>query len=59
MSSDIDRQKLLIEMVMRQTQYTYEEAAEQLEKSNNNYITVVCMVECYNNFTPKTLWKRR
>ena len=41
MSSDIDRQKLLIEMVMRQTQYTYEEAAEQLEKSNNNYITVI------------------
>lgn len=41
MNSDIDRQKLLIEMVMRQTQYTYEEAAYQLEKHNNDYIKVI------------------
>lgn len=41
MNSDIDKQKLLIEMVMRQTQYTYEEAAEQLEKHNNDYIKVI------------------
>ncbi len=41
MNSDIDRQKLLIEMVMRQTQYTYEEAADQLEKHNNDYIKVI------------------
>ena len=41
MNSDIDRQKLLIEMVMRQTQYTYEEAADQLEKYNNDYIKVI------------------
>lgn len=41
MNSDIDKQKLLIEMVMRQTQYTYEEAADQLEKYNNDYIKVI------------------
>ena len=41
MSSNIDRQKLLIEMVMRQTQYTYEEAAEKLEKCDNNYVIVI------------------
>ncbi len=41
MSSSVDRQKLLIEMVMRQTQYTYEEAAEKLEACNNDYMTVI------------------
>lgn len=41
MSDGIDKQKLLIEMVVRQTQYTYEEASEKLEECNNNYLTVI------------------
>jgi hypothetical protein len=36
-----DRQRLLIEMVMRQTGYTYEKANEKLELCDNNYITVI------------------
>ena len=39
--SNIDKQKLLVEMVMRQTQYTYEEASNELDKHNNNYISVI------------------
>ena len=38
MTSSIDREKLLIEMVMRQTEYSYEEASEKLKINNNNYI---------------------
>lgn len=33
--------KLLIEMVMRQTNYSFEEAEEELVKNNNNYIIVI------------------
>ena len=55
MSSDIDRQKLLIEMVMRQTQYTYEEAAEQLEKCNNDYMTVIRESMGINKVEDKTV----
>ena len=35
-----DRQ-LLIEMVMRQTHYKYEEASEKLVACNDNYLTVI------------------
>lgn len=55
MNSDIDRQKLLIEMVMRQTQYTYEEAAEQLEKFNNDYIKVIRESMGINKVEDKTV----
>ncbi len=55
MNSDIDRQKLLIEMVMRQTQYTYEEAAEQLEKFNNDYIKVIRESMGINKVQDKTV----
>ena len=41
MSDQIDKQKLLIEMVMRQTNYNYEQAEEELKKNNNNYIIVI------------------
>jgi len=41
MTSSIDREKLLIEMVMRQTEYSYEEACEKLKTNNNNYISVI------------------
>jgi len=34
-------QKLLIEMIMRQTTYTFEEAKTQLENNDNNYIKVI------------------
>ena len=36
-----DKQKLLIEMVMRQTAYTFDEAKTQLDIHNNNYINVI------------------
>jgi len=36
-----DQQKLLIEMIMRQTSYTFEEAELQLEKHDNNYMKVI------------------
>lgn len=39
---DIDnKQKLLIEMVMRQTMYTYDEAKNKLEENDNNYMLVI------------------
>lgn len=34
-------QKLLIEMVMRQTNLSFDEASEQLKKHNNNYMIVI------------------
>ena len=37
----IRQQKLLIEMVMRQTKYTYEECEEKLKENNNDYISVI------------------
>ena len=55
MNRDIDRQKLLIEMVMRQTQYTYEEAAEQLEKFKNDYIKVIRESMGINKVEDKTV----
>ena len=39
--NNIDKQKLLIEMVMRQTEYTYEEAYNKLLEHNNNYLMVI------------------
>ena len=36
-----NQQKLLIEMVMRQTIYTFDEAKNELEKNNNDYIKVI------------------
>jgi hypothetical protein len=39
--SNNKQQTLLIEMVMRQTMYTYDEAKVQLENNDNNYITVI------------------
>ena len=36
-----NQDKLLIEMVMRQTSYTFDEAKIELEKNNNNYIKVI------------------
>lgn len=41
MSNEIDKQRLLIEMVMRQTEYTYEESEEKLVEYNNNYVNVI------------------
>lgn len=41
MSNEIDKQRLLIEMVMRQTEYTYEEAEKKLTEYNNNYMNVI------------------
>ena len=39
---DIDnKQKLLIEMVMRQTMYSYDKAKEKLEENNNDYMLVI------------------
>ena len=35
------KQKLLIEMVMRQTDLSFDKASEQLKKYNNNYIIVI------------------
>ena len=35
------QKKLLIEMVMRQTTYTYEECEEKLNENDNNYIKVI------------------
>ena len=34
-------QKLLIEMVMRQTNLSFDDSSEQLKKHNNNYINVI------------------
>jgi hypothetical protein len=33
--------KLLIEMVMRQTTYSYDEAKKQLDDNDNNYVKVI------------------
>ena len=39
---DIDnKQKLLIEMIMRQTMYTYDQAKDKLEENDNNYMLVI------------------
>ena len=35
------QQQLLIEMVMRQTTYSFDEAKEELKKYNNDYIKVI------------------
>ena len=40
-SSNNTQQKLLIEMVMRQTNYTYDEAKLELEQNDNNYVEVI------------------
>lgn len=40
MNSEKEKQ-LLIEMVMRQTTYTYEDCEEKLNENNNNYIKVI------------------
>ena len=34
-------QEEMCKMVMRQTEYTYEEAKQKLQENNNNYITVI------------------
>mgnify|MGYP001808536946 CR=1 FL=1 len=36
-----DERKRYIEIVMRQTEYTYEEANQMLEEENNDYIKVI------------------
>ena len=36
-----EQRQLLIEMVLRQTHYTYEEASDKLAACNDNYITVI------------------
>jgi hypothetical protein len=41
MSSTENKQRLLVEMIMRQTNYSYEEAESNLIKHNNNYLTVI------------------
>jgi hypothetical protein len=41
MSSVEEKQRLLVEMVMRQTNYTYEEVETRLVKYNNNYMQVI------------------
>jgi len=41
MSTITNTQKLLIEMVMRQTTYTFDEAKDKLENNENNYIKVI------------------
>ena len=44
-----------IEMVMRQTQYTYEEAAEKLEECNNDYMKVIRGFMGINKVEDKTV----
>ena len=39
--SSKDNRQLLIEMVMRQTHYTYEEASDKLSAYNDNYLIVI------------------
>lgn len=41
MSYEKKKQKLLIEMIVRQTSYTFEEAERELIKNDNNYIKVI------------------
>ena len=41
MSSVEEKQRLLVEMVMRQTNYTFEEAEINLVKNNNDYMKVI------------------
>jgi len=41
MSSVEDRQRLLVEMVMRQTNYSYEDAESNLVKNKNDYMKVI------------------
>ena len=36
-----NQQNLLVEMVMRQTSYSYEEAKNKLEENNNDYMIVI------------------
>ena len=41
MSKINKQQQLLIEMVMRQTSYTFDEAKDKLENNDNNYVKVI------------------
>ena len=41
MTTITKQQQLLIEMVMRQTTYTFDEAKDKLENNDNNYIKVI------------------
>jgi hypothetical protein len=41
MTTITKQQQLLIEMVMRQTTYTFDEAKDKLENNDNNYVKVI------------------